>query len=61
MTYELVFETVKGEIRFPLTKELRDMVFDKLREADWGTKTFHCNGTIINLAQVISVSKADKE
>ena len=60
MTYELVFETVKGEIRLPLTKDLRDKAFEQLRATDWSVKTFHCNGTIINLAQVISVSKADR-
>ena len=60
MTYELVFESVKGEMRLPLTKELRDKVFEQLRATDWSTKTFYCNGTIINLAQVISVSKADR-
>ncbi len=61
MIYELVFTTVKDEIRVPLTKELRDKVFEELRATEsWSQKTFRCNGMVINLAQVISVSKAEK-
>ena len=61
MSYELVFTTVAGaEIRYSFEKGQRDQIFEKLRATEnWSTKTFHYNGTIINLAHVISVSKMD--
>ncbi len=62
MTYELVFETVKNDIKIPFaTKEHRDKAYAKVTGADWRNDTIVLDSKIVNLAQVILVEKVDKE